>query len=485
LRLGIKKEDRVSVQLPNCPEFVYFLYALARIGAVMNPINSPLRHREVEYIVGHAGSVAMVIPSEFRRFDFTQMMAELAPKLPQLKHIIVTGERMPSGMVSLQEMLEQRLEEEYPPDYLQQFRPDSNDVALFIYTSGTTGFPKGVMHTYNTLVASARCICDSLDFDKDGNDVNFVFPPYAHFGGYCCGPWASAIYGSTLLIQDIFDPEEAQRLIEQERVTRFTAVPAFLVSLMDVLDPSQHDLSSPKAFIVGSDITPSEVLKRFVVDLGYGSSNMYALAEVAPVTYVRLKEPLEVALTTVGSAAPGMELRVIDDKGQDVPFGVSGEVICRGPCMFVGYYKDPVKTKESFTEDGWFLTGDRGILSQEGKLTILGRIKDLIIRGGENIAPAEIEELLLFHPKVANVGVVGMPDRRLRERVCAYVIPKPGEKITLEELVSFLADKGVAKFKFPERLEIVDSLPLTPTGKVRRFLLRDDIAKKLQAEGIV
>ncbi|MDP2937580.1 MAG: fatty acid--CoA ligase family protein, partial [Dehalococcoidia bacterium] len=350
-----------------------------------------------------------------------------------------------------------------------------------VVTGGTTGYPKGVPRTHNELLCHASNWARVMETTPQST---FLVPvPMTHVFGLVEGFYIPLTNGATLVLVDRFDPLEALRLIEQEKVTHALLVPAVIVSLLHYPGLDRFDTSSLRVIITGGGPCPEEAIHQAKTRLGCAVISQYGMSE-GPLSTTLLSDPPEVVSVTVGSPhCEGSEIKIVDEERRPLASGETGELAFRGPSLFQGYYEEPAYTAAAFDEEGWFYTGDLCLRDARGNLRIVGRKKDIIKRGGETVMPREIEELLYTHPKVLNAAVIGMPDARLGERVCAYVVPNVGEEITLPEIVQFLKKKGLATFKLPERLEVVAELPITPPSKVQKNVLREDIVRKLKAEG--
>lgn len=478
--LGIRPGDCVAAQLPNRPEALAVILALSRIGAVLAPVVHYYRAAEMEYILKHSDAVAAIIPGRFEGFDYEEMMAGVRPRLPALHHVLVMDRDAPPGSISLTQMLETPLEERYPAEYLDAFRPDPNDFAVLNYSSGTEASPKAPLWTHNMLLLS-YWRTELLGITADDVVLNLA-PLYHGFAMVMAAMAASFHHGATLLLMDRFVPEDAMALAVRERANVVLAVPPQVASIL-ALDLSRYDLGSVRAFVTGGAAAASEIKRQLKAQLGCNLIALWGSTEGGSLM-ARLDDLPEVIETTVGRPAhPAVEFRVLaDDRITEVPQGEIGELAIRGPTVFAGYFKDPERTAAVFNRDGFCLTGDMAYLGQDGNWRIVGRKKEIINRGGEKISPLEVEEAILAYPGVAAVAVVAMPDRRLGERACTYVVPKSGVDITLADLVSFLRGCGLATFKLPERLELVEGLPMTASGKLRRSVLREAIAQKLEEE---
>lgn len=470
---GISAGDVVSFQLPNCIEWIVLHYALSRIGAISNPLIPIYREREVGFMVGLAQSRLVVVPREFRGFDYPAMMERIAPSWDFRPALAVVGE------ASWDELLAAGQGED--AGVLAGLRPDPNEVTLLIFTSGTTGEPKGVMHTHNTLVAANDPLPERLGVGPDS--VLHMASTFAHLTGFLYGARLNVQNGATCVLQDVWDPARFVELVVEHRITYTSAATPFLHDLLTAPKPADADISSLVRFCcMGAPIPRAMVRKAreelpdLVVIGGWGQT------EEGLVTIGIPGDPEDKIIETDGYPWPGMEIRVVDPASGEVrPPGEEGALQVRGPFVFVGYAERLDLSREQMVEAGdgrgeWFDTGDLAHLDAEGYLRISGRTKDVIIRGGENIPVAYIENVLYEHPGIQAVAVVGMPDPRLQERACACVVLAPGTSLSLEDMRAFLADKGVAKQYWPEKVVVLDDFPKTPSGKIQKFQLRDQVA---------
>ncbi|MBI2013932.1 MAG: AMP-binding protein [Candidatus Rokubacteria bacterium] len=473
---GVEPGAVISCQLPNWNEFIVLLLAAARLGAVVHPIPPIFRASELRFMLNRLESRVVVIPGTFRGFDHAAMLRALRPEVPAVEHVFVARGAAGDGATPFTALTETAWEAREGRRGLPG--SDPNAVNEVIFTSGTTGEPKGVMHTPNTVLANINPVIERLRFSE--RDILLMSSTFAHQTGYLYGYCLTLVLGATGVWLDVWNAAEAARLIEAERVTFTMGATPFLQDLTYV--PGRHDLASLRLFISAGAPIPRPLVRDARARLGCAISPGWGMTENGLVTCNGLDDAEAKVVTTDGCPHPGMELRLADDDGTGLPPGPEGELLVRGPSQFVGYFKRPEFTHESYTPDGWFRTGDRGALDRDGYLSITGRSKDLIIRGGENIPVVEVENELFAHPKIASVAIVGMPDPRLGERACAFVIPKPGESVTLAELVQYLEGRQLARQKFPERLEIVAEFPMTPSGKVQKFRLRQLVAEKLAGD---
>jgi len=480
LELGIKKGDTVIVQLPNWAEFVYLYLALCRIGAVAVMALPHHRHSEVKYLAQLTNSVALIIPSSYKSFDYIKMAEEIKEELPCLKYVITAGGEGSEGIPSLNEMMEERIEDKYPQGYLKRFSPQPRDVAVILTTGGTTAEPKGVPRTHNDYLCNTRYFTQALG--RTDESILLIPTPIAHNAALLCGVNISVLTGCKMVLITKTGPEDILNAFEQEKITTTVLVPTQAWALVNCPTLNRYKLDSLENIASGGQNVPPELVRAMMDKIGCKVINVFGMAE-GPCSCTRLEDPVDIVCNTVGRPiCPGDEFKIVDDDGKELPPEEEGELIARGPCIFRGYFKAHEENKKAFTPEGFHLTGDLGSFDKNGNLRITGRKKDMIIRGGENISPAEIEQLLLSHPRIENVAVIGMPDPKFGERVCAYIKLKGGN-ISLEEVVSFLKDRKIASFKLPERIEIIEEFPLTNVGKVSKKELKMDITEKLRAEG--
>jgi 2,3-dihydroxybenzoate-AMP ligase len=478
---GLRPGDRVVFQLPNIEEFVYAFFGLVKIGVV--PIMSlpPHRSTEIGYFLKHSGAIGYAIPGEYRKFNYVEMAGMLREEVPELKFILVADESAGPGMISINELLETPIEDRYPPDYLKKFRPDPYDVALIHLSGGTTALPKLIPRTHNDYVLNA--LQSAAVAGADEQTVFLAILPAAHnftLGSYgMIGTWWNK---GKVVIAAATDPASVFSVIEKEKITVVAAAVPLVVLWVNSEEVGNYDLSSLKVVQNGGARLAPELRKKVKEVLNAFPQEVFGTAE-GLLNIVRLDDPDEMVMESSGRpVSPDDEVKVIDDNGNTLPFGSLGELVTRGPYTIRGYYRAPDHNRTAFTEDGFYKTGDLVRMNEEGFIFTEGRKKDVINRGGEKINVEEVENFILSHPKVKNVAIVAMPDPVYLERACAYVILKDKETITFAELSSFLLGKKIAKFKLPERLEIVSEFPLSPAGKILKRDLRTDIAKKLENE---
>jgi len=479
--LGIEAGDVVTIQLPNWAEFAYVFFALERLGAVANQIGPDFRSREVDYILRFSESRAFVCPASFKGFDYVKMIGELRPGLPDLRAVCALGAApdlatrgglTTRGLVSLDALLEDA--DAVVPRGAGQ---GANDIMRMAFTSGTTGNPKGVIHSHNTTLSTCRTLNNDMRVTED--EVFLVYLPLGLNWGYLTLV-QSVMAGARVVLLDQFGARAALELIQRERVTCIPTAPASIIAMLNEPELGRFDFSSLRVVITGGASCPVETIREFRARLHGQLIELYGMLETGFHTYTRLSDDPEAVTGTVGKVSSGLGLRLIDESGRDVPVGAEGEIAAEGPSVHLGYHKNPQANAELFTADGWFRTGDLGQLDAAGNVRIVGRLKEMINRGGKKFFPREIEEILYAHPKILHAAIVGVPDPRLGERNCLCVIPRPGQALALDEVVAFLKD-GVATYKLPETLEVFDDLPFTPTGKIQRHVL---VRRVLERRGL-
>ncbi len=481
LHMGFKRDDVLALQLPNSVEVCLLRIACEKAGILCLPVLPVLRQRELEYILKTVEATGVVIPREYRKFDHFQMVREMRPRLPNLKHVFITGDQVPEGTISVAQMLAHPWETEYPPDYLVGKGVPSTEVSWISHTSGSTGFIKFV-----EIAASARmnlCRAFLKAWNITGDDIVAALSP--HTGGpNIISYWSAALVGAKLVLMETFEAEAALQLLEKEKVTAFGFVPTLLTLMLNHPNFSRYDLSSVRLWVCAGGAPPYDLATRIEREIGGRVVQIYGAVDWGAGVCSWLDSPQEERLLTAGKPIPDHEIKFLDDNGHEVPPGEVGEIMLRGPAGVGGYYKNPEATWQVWTEDGWYKPVDLARLDERGNVVLSGRKKDMIKRGGENIYPVEIESMLETHPLVHSVAIVKMPDPVMGEKACACVVPQAGEEFSFEEMVSFLRSKGIAMFKLPERLETMQSLPLVAgVQKVDKKVLEKEIAAKLKAEG--
>jgi cyclohexanecarboxylate-CoA ligase len=459
-KLGVGPGDVVTVQLPNWWEFVVTAFACSKIGAILNPVMPILRERELLYILKFCGAKVFIIPKLYRGFDYSMMAEGLRAELPYLKHLIVVdGEGCSS--------FERTLLAAEPAGKNLGLRPD--DMSVLMFTSGTTGEPKGVIHTSNSLIGCTKALTER--FGLDVSDVLLVASPVGHMTGYAAVVLLSVYLGGTMVLQDVWESKRGVSLMAREGVTYTAASTPFLSDICDAVKAGAPRPASLRSFLCGGAPIPSVLIERAASELGIKVCSLWGMTEVLSGTLTEPSRASDKSPTTDGRPLEGMEVRIVDFDGKPVPIGQSGRLLVRGCQMFVGYYKKP--ELKTFDAEGWFDSGDLAYMDGEGYVRISGRVKDVLIRGGENVPVVEIENLLYKHPAVAAVAVVGYPDARLGERGCAFIVPTAGTTVDLAAMQAYLAECKMAKQFWPERVELVTELPRTASGKIQKFKLRE------------
>lgn len=477
LHIGLGKGDVVSFQLPNWNEFIILHYAVTRIGAISNPLIPIYRDREIGYMVGMAESKMIVVPEYFRGFYYPDMIERLGHQWPSMKHIYVMGDCAPNGMKLFSSLFEEPWEDRMDSAILDEITLDPNDVTEIIFTSGTTGSPKGVMHTHNTLCISTNYWIDRLHLTSD--DVLFMASTFAHQTGFGYGVRLPTHIGGTGVYQDIWNPREFIEWVEREKITFTAGATPYLQDTVQMEGIERYDLNSLRVFVALGAPIPRHLVKEAMEKVPFKILSGWGQTEDGLVTLTRLEDPEEKLTNTDGIPFPGMELKVVDFEGEVCAPNIEGSLLVRGPALFVGYFKRIDDTLAEFS-DGWFITGDRAFIDEEGYIRISGRNKDIIIRGGENIPVAYVENVLYEHPDISSAQVIAVPDSRLQEKACACISMKTGKSpITMDSMQEFLSQKGLAKQYWPEFLEIMDDFPRTASGKIQKFRLREMINEKL------
>jgi acyl-coenzyme A synthetase/AMP-(fatty) acid ligase len=465
--IGVTKGDVVSLQLPNIAEFVVIHLAVTRLGAVTNPLLPNYRSKELTYVLGFARTKVAVIVETYRGFDFAEMYEDLWSKLSDLKAVYVIGGPGRGRIRPFEELIE-----EQKPVPKTEYR--GGDITSLIFTSGTEASPKGVVHSHDTMMHSTLTMAKVIGLTS--NDVVWMPSPIAHGTGFEWGVRQAITIGGSLVLQDIWDAEEALRLIEAERCSFVLSATPFVTMLLESPSVTKRDLSSLRVFGCAGAPIPRQLGEKARTVIGCTLIGMWGMTECFVGSASRPTDPDDKLWATDGKAMPGGELAVFDTTRTNIlPPGNIGELATRGPHVALGYFNDPERSVSTFRSDGWLFSNDLATMDADGYIRLVGRIKDIINRGGLKISVREMEDLLLEHPSISQVALVPVSDDRLGERACACVIPRKGMRVTLLEIVDYLTERGTAKYKLPEFLAVVDELPMTASGKVQRFRLQDDI----------
>ncbi len=493
LAIGVKAGDHVAVWATNVPEWYLTFWATTKIGAVLVTVNTAYKIHELEYLLRQSDTHTLVLTKGFRDSDYAGIINELCPelkklkkgeqlhseKLPFLRNVITVGYEQ-SGLLTYQEMMEKSKNVSMEELTIKANAVDVNDVCNMQYTSGTTGFPKGVMLTHYNVVNNGKCIGDRMDLSTA--DRMMIQVPMFHCFGMVLAMTASMTHGVTLCPLPYYSPKPALACINQERITCFHGVPTMFIGLLAHEDFAKTDFSYMRTGIMAGSPCPVSVMQEVLDKMNMKEITIvYGQTEASPgCTMSSTDDSIEVRVNTVGRALPNIECKIINpETGEDAPDNVVGEFVARGYNLMKGYYKMPIETAQAIDEDGWLHTGDLALRMPDGNYRITGRLKDMIIRGGENLYPKEIEDFIYTHPKVSDVQVVGVPDQRYGEEAYAFVIVKEGESLTEQELRQYCIDR-IAKHKVPRYFDFVNSFPMNAAGKILKYKMRDDAANKIK-----
>ncbi|MGP0760187.1 medium-chain fatty-acid--CoA ligase [Escherichia coli] len=472
LAKGIESGDRIAFQLPVWCEFTVIYLACLKIGAVSVPLLPSWREAELVWVLNKCQAKMFFAPTLFKQTRPVDLILPLQNQLPQLQQIVGVDKLAPAtSSLSLSQIIADNT------PLTMAIRTHGDELAAVLFTSGTEGLPKGVMLTHNNILASERAYCARLNLTWQ--DVFMMPAPLGHATGFLHGVTAPFLIGARSVLLDIFTPDACLALLEQQRCTCMLGATPFVYDLLNLLEKQPADLSALRFFLCGGTTIPKKVARE-CQQRGIKLLSVYGSTESSPHAVVNLDDPLSRFMHTDGYAAAGVEIKVVDDARKTLPPGCEGEEASRGPNVFMGYFDEPELTARALDEEGWYYSGDLCRMDEDGYIKITGRKKDIIVRGGENISSREVEDILLQHPKIHDACVVAMPDERLGERSCAYVVLKaPHHSLSLEEVVAFFSRKRVAKYKYPEHIVVIEKLPRTASGKIQKFLLRKDIMRRL------
>ncbi|EFB1106694.1 TPA: medium-chain fatty-acid--CoA ligase [Escherichia coli] len=472
LAKGIESGDRIAFQLPGWCEFTVIYLACLKIGAVSVPLLPSWREAELVWVLNKCQAKMFFAPTLFKQTRPVDLILPLQNQLPQLQQIVGVDKLAPAtSALSLSQIIADNT------PLTTAITVHGDELAAVLFTSGTEGLPKGVMLTHNNILASERAYCARLNLTWQ--DVFMMPAPLGHATGFLHGVTAPFLIGARSVLLDIFTPDACLALLEQQRCTCMLGATPFVYDLLNLLEKQPADLSALRFFLCGGTTIPKKVARE-CQQRGIKLLSVYGSTESSPHAVVNLDDPLSRFMHTDGYAAAGVEIKVVDDARKTLPPGYEGEEASRGPNVFMGYFDEPELTARALDEEGWYYSGDLCRMDEAGYIKITGRKKDIIVRGGENISSREVEDILLQHPKIHDACVVAMPDERLGERSCAYVVLKaPHHSLSLEEVVAFFSRKRVAKYKYPEHIVVIEKLPRTASGKIQKFLLRKDIMRRL------
>jgi len=494
--MGVEKGDRVGIWAMNHAEWIVIQFATAKIGAIMVNINPAYRTYELEYVLKQAEIQTLILQGRFKTSDYVGMFYEACPeayeqkpgrisseKFPFLKNVIFMGNIPYNGTFTWDEFLE-KADEITMDEVIERGESLTFDDPINIqYTSGTTGFPKGVVLTHHSVLNNGYIIGEGMRFTE--KDRLCIPVPFYHCFGMVLSNMASATHGTTMVLPSpTFDAEEVLKTIEKECCTAVHGVPTMFIAELTHPNFAKYNLTTLRTGIMAGSPCPIEVMKQVNTQMHMSEIVIvYGQTETSPgVTMTTTKDPVERRVTTVGRAFPHTELKIIDPKtGKIVPMGEIGEICARGYCVMKCYYNNPSATHATLDKDRWNHTGDLATMDEEGYFKIVGRLKDMVIRGGENIYPREIEEFLHHHEKIADVYVVGVPDIKYGEELCAWVKMKPGQTMTEQDVKDYCKGK-IAHFKIPRYVMFVNDFPINISGKIQKYLMREESIKKLGLE---
>ena len=478
ISLGIEKGDAVLLQLPNWAEYAYSFFALQKIGAIPVLLISGYRQLEVSHLARLTEAKAWIVPDAYRKIDYLSFIGEVKQANPQLKHVISVRASSEAGefTASLEKLIERELSAD-DKHKLATRRPEPTDVCHILPSGGTTGLPKGIPRTHNDYLCNVEYVVRAGEMNSD--DTWIVVAPVGHNQALLVGVSGCFFVGGKLVLLDSTRPVDICSTIQQEKVTFMPIVPSLLKRIVDLENLDDFDLSSLKKISAGGEASAPELIRTVYRKLGCKYINEFGMVE-GLLCRTRLDDDFETVCNTVGRpCCPYDQGKILDEEGKELPANTDGELAAKGPDIFAGYLKNPEENSKTFTADGFFRSGDLARIDESGNIKITGRIKDVIIRGGENISPAQVEELLLAHPGITDAAVIGMPDKELGEKVCAYIQPVAGVEPDPEEIREFMEVKGASKLLIPERFEFIDNLPMTEAGKHDKKTLREDIKRHL------
>ncbi len=492
LSLGLQAGDRVGVWAPNCAEWIIAQYATAKAGIIQVNINPAYRVHELEYVLNKVGCKALITADQFKSSDYIAMLNSLAPelktskagslkseKLPHLTTLIRMGEERSAGFLNFFEVSAKAGEEDYKKltQVAGTLKPD--DAINIQFTSGTTGSPKGATLTHKNILNNAFFCGEAMKYTEE--DRVCIPVPLYHCFGMVMGSLNCMTHAACMVFpNDGFDPESTLRAIDEEKCTSLYGVPTMFIAELDHPQFKKYDMSSLRTGCMAGASCPIEVMKKVFDEMNMSEVTIaYGMTETSPVSFQSgTDDPMEKRVSTVGRVHPHVEVKIINENGATVARGEKGEFCTRGYCVMRGYWDDEERTAEAIDEDGWMHTGDLAILDEEGYCNIVGRVKDMVIRGGENVYPREIEEFLYTNEKIQDVSVFGVPDDKYGEEICAWVRLKSGCQSSEEELRTFCKEK-IAHYKVPRYIKFVDDFPMTVTGKIQKFIMRDKMKEEL------
>ncbi len=472
--LGIEAGDVVALQLPNWLEYVVCYHGIQLAGGIVVQLGADWRSAEMEYGFGVGPAKAAIIPREFLDYDYPTTLQDLRPKLPSLEHVLVGRGEAPDGCISLDEILADPIEDRVAPETLRECRPSPDQIIRIVFTSGTTGLPKAIMHTNNTLAHSGRTV--RADFNHDADDVVLMYVPFSANYGAIMGLQLPVTVGARMVLMDRFSATRALDLIEREKVTYVPGTPTAFIALLNSPAIEHARLESLRLLLSAGASFPVQSIKELRQKFKTTFIDSFGMNEFGMGFWCLPEDDPDEVDGSIGRAIPGVEARVVDADGRPVPLGETGELVIKSAGMCAGYHNNAEANASSWDEEGWFHSGDLATLDDKGYFRVVGRSKDVIIRGGANVSPREVEEVLIREPRIREVSVIGLPDEYYGEVVCACVIPKPGEKPTVDEIQAYLKTR-IASYKLPSRVVMLNEFPRNSMGKVRKEVLKERVLR--------
>jgi fatty-acyl-CoA synthase len=492
VRLGLQPGDRVGIWSPNCAEWVLTQFATARAGLIMVNINPAYRRSELEFALDKVGCTALILAPSFKSSDYLDMLADVVPelrsarpgklvstRLPALRHVIRLGVEHTPGMWNFSAVIEQADDDDVAQLAVRARTLQFDDPVNIQFTSGTTGAPKGATLTHHNILNNGFFIGEAMRLT--GRDRLCIPVPLYHCFGMVLGNLACVTHGAAMVYPgEGFDPVAVLRTVQDERCTGLHGVPTMFIAILDHPDFHQYDMSTLRTGIMAGSPCPAEIMSQVIDKMHMAEVTIaYGMTETSPVSFQSATDdPVALRVATIGRVHPHLEVKIVDGNGNIVPRGEKGELLTRGYSVMLGYWDDPVKTAEVIDAARWMHTGDLATIDAAGFATIVGRAKDMVIRGGENIYPREVEEFLYKHPKVLDVQCVGVPDKKYGEELCACIVLRPGEQATDADIRAFCTGQ-IAHYKIPRYIRFVAQFPMTVTGKVQKYLLREQVAREL------
>jgi 2,3-dihydroxybenzoate-AMP ligase/mycobactin salicyl-AMP ligase len=482
LQAGFRAGDRVLLQLPNRPEFVIAYFALQKAGLIMVPLTVNHTVREIVHLAELTRPKGWILPDHYRKVDFLPIIRQTMKKTAGLDTVILTGQKTPEGYLRLDDLIQPDSMDQDLRTVLERSRPDPRNVCQILPSGGTTGLPKGAPRTHNDYICNIEY--KSRAWHMNVTDTCLVATPVGHNLALLVCITGPVFHGATIVMLDSSYPRDFCQIVQDEKISCTGLVPTLISRIVKFENLTDYDLSSLKKIYVGAANSPPELVTAVEEKIRARYINAFGMVE-GPLSQSRPEDPVEVRRGTIGRpCCPYDEFVTLDEDGNPCPTGVEGELSARGPGIFTGYLKNPEANKKEFTPDGYFRTGDLATVDEEGNIRITGRIKDIIIRGGENIAARDVEDLISSHSKVEYVAVVGMPDPDLGEKICAYVKLVQGATLSHEDIHQHLKTMEAANIHYPERTIFVSEIPLTAAGKADKKILKKDIEEILKVEAL-